>query len=431
MDAAPIAAWSACRDGVTRATARPEGLAASNAVVARSIDRDDVLCGLHAFGPAAGSTIGVSRPTPRRTACPTRSSRTSRSRATGRCGSPPTAASLICEQGRILDVDDEGRARRPISCSRVRRGRGRAWCGPARSRGCTASTRTDTSRATRPTDGLSHDLVNEIVEDEAGSLWLSTYGGGLTRYRAGRFDRFAAARALARTSSTWCSWIVTAASGLRWTMADSDAFATASSRLHDPRRAAAATACASSWRIARARCGSAPMAAVSHGAQDGRITTFTTKDGLPSNLAFALTEDARGRLWVGTYNGGLSRWEQGRFRTIAERSARAQSVHDGDAGGSRGRDVARHVRRRPQADRERRVATVHDARRAGGQLRVRRWRWMGRGCCGSGTWQGADALCGWAVSQLHREGWPARRRDQRAVRRSPTAASGWRRSAAA
>src|SRR3990172_968007 len=39
--------------------------------------------------------------------------------------------------------------------------------------------------------GLSNDFVYSIHEDHKGSLWIGTYGGGLNRYKDGKFTSFA------------------------------------------------------------------------------------------------------------------------------------------------------------------------------------------------------------------------------------------------
>jgi ligand-binding sensor domain-containing protein/signal transduction histidine kinase len=46
--------------------------------------------------------------------------------------------------------------------------------------------------------------------------------------------------------------------------------------------------------------------------QDGQFTVFGAKDGLPSDTICALAEDNDGRLWVGT-EAGLAVWQDGRF----------------------------------------------------------------------------------------------------------------------
>lgn len=49
--------------------------------------------------------------------------------------------------------------------------------------------------------------------------------------------------------------------------------------------------------------------------RDGRIRTFTTKDGLPDNLITSLREDRSGLLWV-VAGGRLCRYENGKFATV-------------------------------------------------------------------------------------------------------------------
>ena len=50
--------------------------------------------------------------------------------------------------------------------------------------------------------------------------------------------------------------------------------------------------------------------------QNGKLSVFTTKDGLRSNLIRALQLDARGTLWIRTISGGLARWANGRFASF-------------------------------------------------------------------------------------------------------------------
>src|SRR5690606_16072476 len=49
--------------------------------------------------------------------------------------------------------------------------------------------------------------------------------------------------------------------------------------------------------------------------QGGTFTTFTTKDGLPSDEVYALFVDAKGALWAGTRY-GLARYAGGTFTTF-------------------------------------------------------------------------------------------------------------------
>ena len=49
------------------------------------------------------------------------------------------------------------------------------------------------------------------------------------------------------------------------------------------------------------------------GIRNGQVRSWTEQDGLPSNTVRALYEDVQGVLWIGTYDGGLGRFENGRF----------------------------------------------------------------------------------------------------------------------
>src|SRR5262249_24527939 len=50
-----------------------------------------------------------------------------------------------------------------------------------------------------------------------------------------------------------------------------------------------------------------------------RFTTWTERDGLPSDNVAALYEDAEGTLWIGTGDGGLGRFKEGRFTRYTTR----------------------------------------------------------------------------------------------------------------
>jgi ligand-binding sensor domain-containing protein len=47
--------------------------------------------------------------------------------------------------------------------------------------------------------------------------------------------------------------------------------------------------------------------------KDGKLTNYTTKDGLSYNIVYTIFEDEDKTLWVGTYGGGLNRFKDGRF----------------------------------------------------------------------------------------------------------------------
>lgn len=56
--------------------------------------------------------------------------------------------------------------------------------------------------------------------------------------------------------------------------------------------------------------------------KDGELTRYTTADGLVNDRLFAVLEDARGRIWAGSF-AGLSRLEDGKFTTFTTRDGLA------------------------------------------------------------------------------------------------------------
>jgi signal transduction histidine kinase/ligand-binding sensor domain-containing protein/ActR/RegA family two-component response regulator len=125
-------------------------------------------------------------------------------------------------------------------------------------------------------DGLSNNLVRAIHEDRQGDLWIGTDGGGLNRFSSGKFTVFSKQDGL-----------------------PSDIILS----IHEDRHA-------SLW-----------LGTFDGGVsrrQDGRFTTYSLKQGLPSNAAYVISEDRDGNLWVGTHGGGLSRWDGERFTSLTK-----------------------------------------------------------------------------------------------------------------
>jgi signal transduction histidine kinase/ligand-binding sensor domain-containing protein len=52
--------------------------------------------------------------------------------------------------------------------------------------------------------------------------------------------------------------------------------------------------------------------------QDSKLTVFTTKNGLRSDLVRCLLLDSEGTLWIGTDGGGLNRWSRGQFHSFTK-----------------------------------------------------------------------------------------------------------------
>ena len=146
-----------------------------------------------------------------------------------------------------------------------------------------------------------------LLEDSDGSLWIGTAGGGLNRFRDGRFTALTKPKALSNNvvvslyeDRERSLWIGTDGDGLN--------------RLRDGKVTPFGTKEGLSNDVVRSvyedRQGTLWIGTDGGGLnrfKDGRFTTFTTKDGLSSDHVASIFEDRAGSLWIGTLGGGLNR----------------------------------------------------------------------------------------------------------------------------
>ena len=126
---------------------------------------------------------------------------------------------------------------------------------------------------TANTKELRYNGITALVEDQAGNLWISTHGGGVTRFREGQFTW------LPGLADDHVSSMIEDRAGNLW-------IGTEGGGLH--------RLCA------------------------GRLTSFGTCDGLPSNYIYALAEDPDGGVWVGT-DKGIARFREGQVMVLTSR----------------------------------------------------------------------------------------------------------------
>ncbi|PYP89293.1 MAG: hypothetical protein DMF61_03500 [Blastocatellia bacterium AA13] len=134
------------------------------------------------------------------------------------------------------------------------------------------------------TKELKSSYITALFEDDSGSLWIGTNGGGLTKLRNGVFTTYNTTDGLAGQELRTISggrdgdiWIGTAGRGLN--------------------------------RF-----------------KDGRFTTYTTRDGLSSNDVLAVYEDSDKTLWIGTEGGGLNRLKNGVFTVVTTKQGLESNV---------------------------------------------------------------------------------------------------------
>ncbi len=177
-------------------------------------------------------------------------------------------------------------------------------------------------------EGLPDGVVSSLLEDEGGALWVGN-SLGLARLESGRFRSFDAASGLTDDNvrvlmrdRAGAVWVGTDGGGLfRW----------------DGARFVRHLPGANVHALHQDRAG-ALWVGTSRGLVrlDGeRATTYTTADGLSSDVVLSFAEDDDGSLWIGTGN-GLSRRRAGAFRAYTGKRGlfdeRVNYLHDDGAG---------------------------------------------------------------------------------------------------
>ena len=207
----------------------------------------------------------------------------------------------------------------------------------------------------RREDGLAHDKVWCLHEDREGNLWIVTRGGGLLRLTDARFTTYGRRQGLlgenifsiseAPDGAVWGATlgsgggVVRLRDGEATAFTDRDGLVQADRMwtvLADSRGDVWAGGDAGLFRLVAGRFrpeqdvrdvralyedsrGRLWVGTFGHGLaclDDGRLTTYTSKDGLPHDSVVALREAPGGALWVGTWGGGLARFEGGAFEPL-------------------------------------------------------------------------------------------------------------------
>jgi diguanylate cyclase (GGDEF)-like protein len=241
----------------------------------------------------------------------------------------PVGALLARRAGGVWVGTDTGlvsvEAGRPLSRVPGTRGRvsalwedadGTLWLG---GNGALTAVRPESSRTYSPADGLPAHSVQALRRDRDGSLWIGTDGGGLARFRDGRFSIVSTKDGL---PTDMVLQVFEDLEGSLWIGMHDGGL----DRLRDAKFVTFTTreglAGDDVWPVFQDREGSLWFGTSNAGLsrlKGGVFTTFTTRDGLPSNAVQALAQDGSGTLWVGTRGGGLSRIDGGKVSAVAPR----------------------------------------------------------------------------------------------------------------
>ena len=155
-------------------------------------------------------------------------------------------------------------------------------------------------------DAITGNKIMTVYEDNEGTLWIGSLGG-LARFKNGKIESlFKSSNAhdfvwVIYKDSQQNLWIGTEGAGLRC--------------LKNGKLSEYSVKDGLSSDFIRAICEDdegALWIGTRRGLnrfKDGKFTVFYKKQGLPHNFIRTICKDRKGNLWIGTYGGGLCRWK--------------------------------------------------------------------------------------------------------------------------
>ena len=171
---------------------------------------------------------------------------------------------------------------------------------------------------------LKSNLVQALAEDRDGNLWIGTSGGGLTRYRDGRFN--AVSESFGSSASIQALYVDRA--GLVWIGTEGGGAAVYHQGAFKHYTTREGLSDNSVFAFAQDRSG-ALWIGTHNGLSkftSGRFSVYTTRDGLPNSYIHSLYPSRDGGLWIGTNGGGIARFRNGTFENLQNPSGVASKA---------------------------------------------------------------------------------------------------------
>jgi signal transduction histidine kinase/ligand-binding sensor domain-containing protein/CheY-like chemotaxis protein/HPt (histidine-containing phosphotransfer) domain-containing protein len=172
--------------------------------------------------------------------------------------------------------------------------------------------------------GLPHDKVRALAEDPQGVLWIGTESG-LAQFKDDKFTRYVIQAGSTQVGVTALRvtrdgnlWVGTDGGGLsRYRDGAIKTFTTRSGLANDRVHTLYEARDGALW------IGTDGGLSV---LRDGQFSSYTKQDGLANETIWAIHEAHDGSLWIGTDGGGLSRFSDGRFTTYSSAQGLSQDV---------------------------------------------------------------------------------------------------------
>jgi signal transduction histidine kinase/DNA-binding NarL/FixJ family response regulator len=179
-------------------------------------------------------------------------------------------------------------------------------------------------------EGLIDDVVEFLLADSQGNLWVGT-DGGVSRYAGGQFETFVLGEGPAREVRSICEdlagnlWFATTGGEVcRFDGVELRTFGEEDGLPSSGITAVLEDRAGNMWfgmgRGGVCCCDGKEWRSGPAALADLRFKTFTTADGLPNNEVISMLEDREGKLWFCTYGGGVARYDGLVFQVLHHRN---------------------------------------------------------------------------------------------------------------
>ncbi len=210
--------------------------------------------------------------------------------------------------------------------------------------------------------GLGSNKITALLADNAGRLWIGTFGKGLSRIENGTFTHFTTANGLSSEfiselcqDSSGTIWVATDGAGICKVAGDSIVVPPWAQTFPEKHITSLAADRKGVWigttyglyylvggnltRITHSSVNTERIYAI-HAGEDGvwvgtvnlvhfnndNVTVYTKDDGLPPDAITAIAEDKRGGLWIGAEGLGMARLHNGVFSRLTFQPEMANSI---------------------------------------------------------------------------------------------------------
>jgi signal transduction histidine kinase/streptogramin lyase len=173
-------------------------------------------------------------------------------------------------------------------------------------------------------DGLTNDSVRSLLSDRDGNVWIGTDVGGLNRLKRRRVFSY---QRPASIEQSIAPIVDDGANGL-WIGATCGGLLHFRNGTFLPVAGDSSVTAGCIWSLMRDPDGTVWVGGMGQGLirlRDNKTTQYTHVDGLASDLVTSVVRDRDGVLWVGS-DGGLSRFEDGRFTNYGPRDGLEERV---------------------------------------------------------------------------------------------------------